>query len=38
MWLKARGSADNLGVGLHAMTRETDRLVIADDRLGLAHI
>lgn len=38
VWLKAWGSADDLGVGLHAMTMEANGLVVSDHRLGLAHI
>lgn len=34
----ALGGVDDLGVGLHAMTRQADRLVVGDHRLGLAHI
>jgi len=36
--VKALGRADHLGVRLHAMTREAQRLVVGDHRLGLAHI
>lgn len=36
--LKAWGGADDLGVGLHAMAWQANRLVVGDHGLRLAHI